>query len=879
MDNRQKKVLKSWRLALWRFVKREWFSLFLATSLGVLVAEFFDLLLRDDAFQYYLISNFRPSASFDDPAHYVPYLVIVFGTIFLAVVALIFGYVRRGLKSWWAGVTSGLVVLPFVSAFLFSIIPSSRLHHRLILGLAAAGTCFLVSFVLYLAASIRAERTFREDEFTVPSNIKSLAGSELSESDDPIQSWAQDALRRAALVDSLSVKVMIAKAPVLLLSGSFGAGKTSILNLLREHLGNKAIIISFSTWLPGSQETLTSYLLADIASECKKQYVVPGLRHSVRRLATALGQRVPVLSDYLKLLPSTTQKDDIENLKSALVRLPKRVVVLLDEIDRMEKGELITLLKVIRGISTLPNLSFVCAGDRQTIVETVKDEYTDKSNTYFEKFFPVLIQVPEPDPLALKRAGTERLIAAFANRDWFEDDVEKQKFRERIEKLWDERIAPFCSNLRAIGLLANDVSVAAAPLRREVDPVDLTLVELLRRFKPIIYELIAKNSLALTGGETLVRGGPYQTDEDKEANRTKLLADLKSELPNQETLEQVKGVLVELFPLFSEDNQRLRRSRIKRKDSTPEKSDKRISEPGMFPAYFRYELPDAIFTSTEMTTFLGRFQAAKDQAGRENVFLTTLQSMEKGSLKRDDFMRKLADSAEAIPLSVAESLGEAAAKASANYTYDMMAQFGEAGHVLRMILLIALRLSKSDRLEFLQECISEATDDTMAFRILTVLPAQKDDSNLGISVGELYGSFADRMRKRYGRNVDVANFDLSRSDPWALDYWGRDFSTNGIKTDPEDRQIQNDFWLRYIGNSRARLAKTFREFFLPMAAYSEDPTPLVQNRISVEDLNRLYRELPDDPALTDQDRKSLATLSRFLAGEFKNGISPTNDVW
>jgi KAP family P-loop domain len=116
----------------------------------------------------------------------------------------------------------------------------------------------------------------------------------------------------------------------------------------------------------------------------------------IAHLATALGQKVPLLSDYLKLLPAATQKDDIDKLKSALTRLPKRVVV-LDEIDRMEKEEIITLLKVIRGISTLPNLSFVCALDRRTIVKTVKGEFSE-NNEYFEKFFPVLIPVPEPDP-------------------------------------------------------------------------------------------------------------------------------------------------------------------------------------------------------------------------------------------------------------------------------------------------------------------------------------------------------------------------------------------------------------------------------------------------------------------------------------------------
>lgn len=44
------------------------------------------------------------------------------------------------------------------------------------------------------------------------------------------------------------------------------------------------------------------------------------------------------MSDYLKLLPAATQKEDIENLGSVIVLLPEGVVALLDEIDGMENG-------------------------------------------------------------------------------------------------------------------------------------------------------------------------------------------------------------------------------------------------------------------------------------------------------------------------------------------------------------------------------------------------------------------------------------------------------------------------------------------------------------------------------------------------------------
>jgi hypothetical protein len=878
MNPSQKKVRDSWHQILRQFARREWFSFFTSSAAGVFTAEAVHLVLQDHSFQSFLIARFKPAASFDDPKYYIPYTTIFAIVAIFAIGPFVFSYVNRGIRSWWAGVTSGLVLLPFTSALFFSLVPPSCFSHRILLGCVAASVWVAGSFRLHLRARIYAERTVGEDEFKVPSSIRSHAGSRLAESDDPIEFWEQDALGRAALVDILSIKIMIGKAPVLAISGTFGSGKTSILNLLREHLDDKAITVSFSTWLPGSQETLTSYLLADIASECKRQYVVPGLRQGARRFATALGQRVPLLSNYLNLLPTTTQKDDIDNLKAALIRLPKRVVVLLDEIDRMEKDELLTLLKVIRGISTLPNLSFVCAGDRDVMVKTIKGEVNNENLIYFEKFFPVLIPVPEPSPEALQKAGTERLLTALVNHDWFEEESEKAKCRDDIAQVWDERIAPFCRNMRAIGLLANDLSAAAATLRREVDPLDLVLIELLRRFQPAVYKLIARNSVTLTGGESMVRGGPYQTDKEKEESQARFLDDLKKTVPDEKDLERVKGVLCELFPLFLKNDRRLRQPRPKRKEPE-EESDKRISEPGIFPAYFRYELPEAIFSYVEMASLEQRLEKATSQAAREAAFGEVLDSMPKGSLKRDDFLRKLSERAKSISLPLAKALGEMAIRFSAQYTYDMMPGFGEAGHVLRMILWIVRRLSHPERVTFLRECILNATEDTMAFNILRVLTNQKDDLNLKVTVADVYGSFAERMRKRYGRSVDATNIDLSTSDPWAFDYWGRDLTAHGIPTDPEDRKIQNEFWLRYIGNSRARLAEAFRGFFFPVAHYSEDVALAVKNKIDLEDLKRLYEELPESADLTGRDKKSLDLLRRLLNGEFKNGVDPTSGIW
>ena len=85
------------------------------------------------------------------------------------------------------------------------------------------------------------------------------------------------------------------------------------------------------------------------------------------------------------------------------------------------------------------------------------------------------------------------------------------------------------------------------------------------------------------------------------------------------------------------------------------------------------------------------------------------------------------------------------------------------------------------------------------------------------------------MGNRYGRDVDIADVNLEFSDPKAFNLWGAsDLTKEGITIDPEDRAIQRDFWLRYIGKSRSRLAQAFGGSFMPETySYQSDPTAFV----------------------------------------------------
>jgi hypothetical protein len=251
MAQTRQKSNADWFAQVRTFIKREYVSVLLSASLGAVCAGLIRLLSSDHSFDALLTPKYLPTGkAFDDPSRYTPYVLAVAITLVIMFAIRMPGFVFRGLRSWWLGVTSGLWFLPFV----LTLCLLSASHYRFRYRFLAEAIGLLIGCGLgalhYCRAVARSRHIPDEKDIQVWTNVRDAVGTQLSESDDPIESWAEDTLGRAALIDSLSVKLLISKAPVIALFGEFGSGKTSILNLLREHLQGKAIVVSFSTWLP-----------------------------------------------------------------------------------------------------------------------------------------------------------------------------------------------------------------------------------------------------------------------------------------------------------------------------------------------------------------------------------------------------------------------------------------------------------------------------------------------------------------------------------------------------------------------------------------------------------------------------------------------------
>ena len=434
-------------------------------------------------------------------------------------------------------------------------------------------------------------------------------------SDEPITAAAQDLLGRGALVDGIRSAIVAwpASQPlVLAVTGSWGEGKTSVINLVLEQLRdrNDHVIIEFDPWFFSSPEALIQGFLTSLEKElvalskARRGNAAKKTWRQIRRTLSSLPS-VSLFGFGANFSNLREEVPSLEELRSQVADIcasvGRRVIVVLDDVDRLAAEDMRTTLKLVKLWNSFSGFVFLLAFDRAAVEGKLEQEL--KSDPLLlEKLVQVEIRLPAPNARAIGRLVDEhfdKLQDVHSIR--YEHD-----FVERFAEMWRSGISRKVTTLRAAKRYLNAVTFAVPFVAGEVNYADLFALEFLRLFYPPVYEGVKRHQ-DLFAGVSTSGPGMEQERERRKSYHDKLLNDLATD----EDRENVRAVLSGVFPLV-EESARPAVVAYHESDLATWSREQRAAAPNRFPIYFHYAVPEGEVPDTWVRALIGQVNSAED---------------------------------------------------------------------------------------------------------------------------------------------------------------------------------------------------------------------------------------------------------------------------
>lgn len=227
-------------------------------------------------------------------------------------------------------------------------------------------------------------------------------------------------------------RVDTSQGAVLGVLGPWGSGKTSLINLIRSELDEppKIIVLDFNPWFFSGADQLVESFFVELAAQLR---LAPGKLKSIADELATYGeivaplQVIPIVGSWvarlsgaaqvLKKLDEQRKTGVTENRKRLAIKLGELdapIVVVVDDVDRLNTGEIRAVFKLVRLTANFPNLLYLVAFDR-TRVENALSEEGLPGRDYLEKIIQIIYNIPSIPAEVLTRQTADAIDEALAD--------------------------------------------------------------------------------------------------------------------------------------------------------------------------------------------------------------------------------------------------------------------------------------------------------------------------------------------------------------------------------------------------------------------------------------------------------------------------------
>ena len=399
-------------------------------------------------------------------------------------------------------------------------------------------------------------------------------------SDKPINSNNEDLLNRkgfAKLLADTLVHLDSSDTFTVGLFGKWGCGKTSLVNMTlaeikniqgRDNADNDIIVVHFEPWNFTDTNQLLTQFFVRLANEFQKKgdknlaKIGKALENyseafSLLKLIPAVGEPIAAVSKWGALrigrnMQKGLDERDVLQQKEQVIKTleaqSNRILVILDDIDRLSNEQIRYIFQLITSVARFPNTTYLLVFDKEIVVEALKDVQSGNGQDYLEKVIQMPIQIPDIQRADLRKALFARLEEIKAD---FKDIGYNQK---RWQRLFGSCVDPFITHLRDINRLCNALRFKLTGISSEIDFADMIAISVLEIHHPLVYEWIKNNKSILTGENDYSTLGAKRSQKEWREYYTDILRRMvRLEYPEIQDESQAKlaiQVLADLFPHF-----------------------------------------------------------------------------------------------------------------------------------------------------------------------------------------------------------------------------------------------------------------------------------------------------------------------------------------
>jgi hypothetical protein len=321
--------------------------------------------------------------------------------------------------------------------------------------------------------------------------------------DAPISNPSFDRLDRMSFVRSFAEAIRAVKghdSVVLALAGPWGSGKSSLINLISGELeatsgDERPLVMRFNPWWFSGTNQLVAAFLQQLAAAVSR----PEVKDLLGDATVALDHLAKAIAEPgVQSATDDPGSRDMERLRrqvnAIFEKSDRRILVFMDDIDRLTPDEMTQLLLIVRAVADFPSTTYVLAFDHEVVSEAITDKLGVDGRTYLEKVVQLQIDVPLPGRMTLERMVIGQLEAVDPGANSL--DQEGQAY---FRVLFERGVKHFLTTPRACTRLLNVLRFTYPTMAGQVYFPDMLGISCLMAFSSQSIQAIRTYGEAFVG--------------------------------------------------------------------------------------------------------------------------------------------------------------------------------------------------------------------------------------------------------------------------------------------------------------------------------------------------------------------------------------------